>query len=116
MVPLITTRWSPEAYKRQWVNTLRFFVASRSSQSTLVTCIQSESVSCGIICLALFRVENFVYFQEIFTRENYRRFFLSRCMVEEHMIVNGRCFRGMQSIIGVGFANFKYSGILIVYK
>ena len=28
---------------------------------------------------------DFVYFQEIFVRENYREFLLSPCMVEKHM-------------------------------
>ena len=34
---------------------------------------------------ALFREGDFVYFQQIFARENYLGFLLSPCMVERHM-------------------------------
>ncbi|GAB2715132.1 hypothetical protein [Comamonas sediminis] len=85
VVPIMTTRWSPEAYKRQWVEALEFLVASRSSRCALITCIQPESVSYGITYWALFREGDFVYFQQIFARENYLGFLLSPCMVERHM-------------------------------
>lgn len=85
VVPLITTRWSPEAYKRQWVEALKFLVASRSSRCALITCIQPESDSYGIAYWALFREDDFVYFQERFIRQGYRQFLISPMMVERYM-------------------------------
>ncbi|WP_148293082.1 hypothetical protein [Comamonas sp. B-9] len=85
VVPLITTRWSPEIYKKQWVAALKFLAASRSSRCALITCIQPESISYGITYWALFRDWHFVYFQERFIRENYEKFLISPMMVERYM-------------------------------
>ncbi|QMV74078.1 hypothetical protein HS961_15220 [Comamonas piscis] len=85
VVPIMTTRWSPEAYKRQWVEALEFLVASRSSRCALITCIQPESVSYGITYWALFREGDFVYFQERFIRYGYRRFLISPMTVDRYM-------------------------------
>ncbi|WP_313333832.1 hypothetical protein [Comamonas sp.] len=85
VVPIITTRWPPEAYKRQWVEALEFLVASPSSRFALITCIQPESVSYGITYWTLFREDDFVYFQERFIRHGYRKFLISPMMVERYM-------------------------------
>lgn len=85
VVPLMTTRWSPETYKKQWLEALKFLAASRWSRCALITCIQSESVSYGITYWALFREDDFVYFQEIFIRENYQKFLMSPMLVEQNM-------------------------------
>lgn len=67
--PLMTTFWTCEMYRAQWMNALQSLVNQQVEKCILITDIQPIEESAGISYWALFRQGDSVYVQERFSRE-----------------------------------------------
>lgn len=67
--PIVTTLWSSEMYRSQWVQALKAFTRDEVHSCVLITDIQALQDSFGIAYWVLFRDGESVHFQERFSRE-----------------------------------------------
>lgn len=82
---LLTTRWSLSEYEEQWRGALTSLVNFDVNRCALITDIQPEENSYGVMYWALFREGDIVFFQERFLRENIESFIASPQMAEKFM-------------------------------
>ena len=82
---LITTRWSCDEYSEQWKTALTALTQGKVLKCVLITDVQPEYASFGIMYWALFRDEQDVIFQERFLRKNPEHLLGSPEIVEPHI-------------------------------
>ena len=85
LFPLLTTLWTPDRYRSQWIEALHALVKGEVEACILVTDIQPPDDSFGMAYWALFREGDHAYFQERFTRELSQHLLGSAKCIEAHI-------------------------------